>query len=145
MQKVRCRSVGLSSHNRPLLVRAMQGGWNPVMARHSAGHRGAETDVFPFVPPDTSVITFNNLCYGRLLQPVAGLAPPAPADCYRYTLSFPQVSACWTAPATVAQLEENLTVLRDPHLSAEKREQLQNFGAALYREEKVFEKLVRML
>jgi len=139
------RSVGLSSHNRPLLVRAMNEGWNPVMARHSAGHRGAETGVFPFVPPGTSLITFNNLCYGRLLQPVAGLTPPDPADCYRYTLSFPQVSACWSAPATVVQLEHNLAVLRDTMLSAEKREHLERFGAALYREEKVFEKLVRML
>lgn len=139
------RSVGLSSHNRPLLVKAMTDGWNPVMARHSAGHRGAETGVFPFVPPGTSLITFNNLCYGRLLQPVAGLTPPDPADCYRYTLSFPQVSACWSAPATVGQLEHNLAVLRDPVLSDEKREHLERFGAALYREEKVFEKLVRML
>lgn len=139
------RSIGLSSHNRPLLVRAMQEGWNPVMARHSAGHRGAETGVFPFVPPGTSLITFNNLCYGRLLQPVAGLTPPTPADCYRYTLSFPQVTACWSAPATVEQLEHNLAVLRDPHLSDEKRDHLERFGAALYREEKVFEQLVRML
>lgn len=138
------RSVGFSSHNRPLLVRAMQEGWNPVMARHSAGHRGAETAVFPFVPEGTSLITFNNLCYGRLLQPVAGMAPPAPADCYRYTLGFPQVSACWSAPATLEQLQENLAVLRDPVLSDEKREYLQCFGAALYRDEKVFEKLVRM-
>ena len=138
------RSVGLSSHNRPLLVRAMQEGWNPVMARHSAGHRGAETGVFPFLPEGTSLITFNNLCYGRLLQPVAELTPPSAADCYRYTLSFPQVTACWSAPATWEQLEENLTVLRDPTLTAEKREQLETFGAALYRDEKVFEKLVRM-
>jgi aryl-alcohol dehydrogenase-like predicted oxidoreductase len=139
------RSVGLSSHNRPLLVRAMNEGWNPVMARHSTGHRGAESGVFPFVPSGTSLITFNNLCYGRLLRPVAGLTPPAPADCYRYTLSFPQVSACWSAPATVEQLEHNLAVLRDPHLPAEGREHLERFGAALYREEKAFERLVRML
>jgi len=138
-------SVGVSSHNRPLLVHAMKEGWNPVMARHSAGHRGAETGVFPFVPPGTSLITFNNLCYGRLLRPVAGLAPPTAADCYRYTLSFPQVSACWSAPATLEQLEENLAVLRDPTLSDEARGHLERFGAALYREEKVFEKLVRML
>ena len=139
------RSIGLSSHNRPLLVRAMREGWDPVMARHSAGHRGAETGVFPFVPAGTSLITFNNLCYGRLLQPVAGMTPPAPADCYRYTLSFPQVSACWSAPATIEQLEHNLAVLRDPHLSEEKRDHLERFGAALNREEKVFERLVRML
>lgn len=139
------KSVGLSSHNRPLLVRAMRDGWNPVMARHSAGHRGAETGVFPFVPPGTSLITFNNLCYGRLLQPVAGLNPPAAADCYRYTLSFPPVSACWSAPATLEQLDETLVVLRDPVLSAAARDHLERVGAALYREEKVFEKLVRRL
>ncbi len=139
------RSVGLSSHNRPLLVRAMADGWNPVMARHSPAHRGAETGVFPFVPPGTSLITFNNLCYGRMLRPVGGMTPPTAADCYRYTLSFPQVTACWSAPATLEQLAENLAALRDPALSAEKREELERFGAALYREEKVFERLIRML
>lgn len=101
--------------------------------------------VFPFVPPGTSLITFNNLCYGRLLRPVAGLTPPSAADCYRYTLSFPQVSACWSAPATLEQLDENLAALRAPALSADSREHLERFGAALYREEKVFEKLVRMV
>lgn len=139
------RAVGLSSHNRPLLVRAMADGWNPVMARHSPAHRGAETGVFPFVPPGTSLITFNNLCYGRMLRPVGGLMPPTAADCYRYTLSFPQVSACWSAPATLEQLEENLAALWQPELSGEKRAELERFGAALYRDEKMFERLIRMV
>ncbi|QEL16376.1 HEAT repeat domain-containing protein [Limnoglobus roseus] len=138
-------AVGLSSHRRPLLVRAMADGWDVVMARHSAAHRGAETELFPAVPPGTTLITFNNLCYGRLLEPTHGLTPPTAADCYRYTLSFPQVAACWSAPATVEQLRDNLAALREPELDPGRRDDLRAFGAKLYQHEKVFERLVRML
>jgi hypothetical protein len=139
-------AVGLSSHNRPLLVRAMEEGWGPVMARHSAAHRGVEEAVFPKAAElGTTLLTFNNLCYGRMLKPVAGMAPPDPTDCYRYTLSFSAVSACWSAPATVEQLEANLRALFDPELPAERKAYLQRFGAALYREETVFLRLVRVL
>ena len=138
--------VGLSSHDRPLLVRAMEDGWNPVMARHSAAHRGAEECVFPrAVELGVPVITFNNLCYGRMLRPVAGLAPPEPADYYRYSLSQPGVAACWSAPATVEQLDANLRALADPHLPDARREALRRFGDALYREETAFRRLVRVL
>lgn len=139
-------TVGLSSHDRPLLVRAMEEGWNPIMARHSAAHRGAERIVFPkAVERGTTVLTFNNLCYGRMLRPVAGLPPPDPADCYRYSLNQPGVAACWSAPATLDQLDANLRALADPTLSDERREELVRFGAALYREETVFRRLIREL
>jgi hypothetical protein len=138
--------VGLSSHNRPLLVRAMGEGWDPVMARHSAAHRGAEEEVFPTAARlGTTLITFNNLCYGRMLQPIDGMAPPDPADCYRYTLSFPAVSACWSAPSTVEQLDANLRALTDPELPEERREYLRRFGDVLYREESAFRRMVRVL
>jgi hypothetical protein len=80
-----------------------------------------------------------------MLQPIAGMAPPDPADCYRYTLSFPAVSACWSAPATVEQLEANLRALSDPELPEERREYLRRFGDELYREETAFRRTVRML
>src|SRR5262249_39800480 len=64
---------GLSTHNRGLAVEAIEAGWDPVMVRHSVAHRGAEKEVFPHAAArGTSVITFNNTCYGRLLRPHAG-------------------------------------------------------------------------
>jgi aryl-alcohol dehydrogenase-like predicted oxidoreductase/HEAT repeat protein len=139
-------AYGLSTHSRPLAVEALETGWDPVMVRHSAAHRGAEEQIFPRAAEmGASLITFSNTCYGRLLEPHAGLSPPRAADCYRYTLMQPGVRACLSAPATLAQLDENLTALRDPPLPDERRTHLQAFGEGLYQEETTFRRFVRML
>jgi predicted aldo/keto reductase-like oxidoreductase len=139
-------AYGLSTHSRPLAVEAMEAGWDPVMVRHSAAHRGAEERVFPRAAElGVSLITFNNTCYGRLLEPRDGRPPPSAADCYRYSLAQPAVRCCFSAPATVAQLDENLAALRDPALPDERRRRLEEHGASLYREETIFRRLVRLL
>jgi hypothetical protein len=56
-----------------------------------------------------------------MLRPVGGLTPSSAADCYRYALSFPQVSACWSAPATLEQLVEKWLTCRSPREGAEAR------------------------
>jgi hypothetical protein len=53
------------------------------------------------------------------------------------------VSACFTAPATVEYLEENLDALRNPELTADVREKLLKRGEWMYREDSVFRKTVR--
>lgn len=137
-------SFGLSTHSRQLAVEAMRAGWNPVMVRHSAAHRGAEAEVFPLaVELGTSILTFNNTCYGRLLKPHGESDALAAADCYRYTLSTPGVTACWSAPATMEQLEENLAALHDPELPADRRQCLLAHGDHVYKEDSVFRELVR--
>jgi aryl-alcohol dehydrogenase-like predicted oxidoreductase len=130
---------GLSTHSRPLAADAIRDGWNPVMVRHSAAHRKAEAEVFPVARDrGTSVITFNNTCYGRLLDPSF-----RPSDCFRFTLATPGVSACFTAPATLEQLAENLDALHNPDLPDDVRERLLRRGEWLYREDTVFRRTVR--
>ncbi len=130
---------GLSTHNREIARDVIHEGWDPVMVRHSAAYRKAETDVFPHARErGTSIITFNNTCYGRLLD-----SSFRPSDCYRFTLNTPGVTACFTAPATLEFLEENLDALRDPELSAEVRERLVARGTAMYREDTAFRRTVR--
>jgi HEAT repeat protein len=137
-------TFGLSTHSRPLAIEAMDSGWNPVMVRHSAAHRGAEAQVFPHAAArGTSLITFNNTCYGRLLRPIGSEAPPSAADCYRYTWTQPGVCCCFSAPATLAQLDENLAAMQHPELPPERRERLLAHGAALYQEETIFRRWVR--
>jgi aryl-alcohol dehydrogenase-like predicted oxidoreductase len=137
-------AYGLSTHSRPLAVEALDAGWDPIMVRHSAAHRGAEQEIFPrAVQRGASLITFSNSCYGRLLRPHHEMPPPSAADCYRYTLMQPGVRACLSAPASLAQLEDNLAALCDPVLPEERRNYLLSLGAKLYEEETVFRKFVR--
>ncbi len=133
----------LSTHNRTLAVEAMETGWNPLMVRHSAAHRGAEHQLFPrAVELGTSLITFNNTCYGRLLKP-RDAVPPCASDFYRYTLAHPAVTVCLTAPATQEQLEENLSAMVDLELPEDRRRRLHEYGDAVYREDTIFRQLVR--
>lgn len=130
---------GLSTHNRSIARDAIIEGWNPVMVRHSAAHRKAETEVLPHARErGTSILTFNNTCYGRLLDPSF-----SPSDCFRYTLNTPGVSACFTAPSTLEYLEENLKALHDPGLPDDVRGKLLKRGEWMYREDTVFRKTVR--
>src|SRR5262249_20228013 len=146
VQQGKVAAYGLSTHNRTLAVEALSAGWNPVMVRHSAAHRGAEKEVFPrAVSAGVGLIVFNNTCYGRLLQPRGDRKPPGAADCYRFSLAQPGVAMCLSAPATLAQLEENLDVIRDPALPEDRRQMLEAWGAELYREETLFRKVVREL
>lgn len=138
------RIYSLSTHDRSLAVQAIEAGWNPVMVRHSAAHRKAEREVFPYaVAHGTSVITFNNTCYGRLLQPLGPPPTPTAADCYRYTLKQPSVAACWTAPATLDELQDNLLALHDPELTLDREQALLQQGALLYANEKRFLHTIR--
>ena len=50
---------------------------------------------------------------------------------------------CLSAPATLAQLDENLQALHDPALPDERRQLLLEQGAEVYREETLFRRLVR--
>jgi len=137
---------GLSTHNRTLAMQAMERDWNPVMVRHSAAHRGAEEAVFGHaVQHDVKLITFNNTCYGRLLQSDGENPPPTAADCYRFSLSQPGVSLCWTAPSTCEQLRDNLKAMTEPELPPHRREALIAQGANVYAEDKLFERCVRAI
>jgi hypothetical protein len=139
-------AFGLSTHSRPLAVEALEAGWGPMMVRHSAAHRGAEGCIFPRAAElGTGLLTFNNTCYGRLLQARGDAPPPRPADCYRYTLAQPGVTACLSAPATLEQLDENLEALRDPELPEDRRQLLLAQGESVYEEDTTFRKLVRAL
>jgi aryl-alcohol dehydrogenase-like predicted oxidoreductase len=139
-------AFGLSTHSRPLAVEALEAGWGPVMVRHSAAHRGAEERILPRAAElGVGLLTFNNTCYGRLLQARGDVPPPRPADCYRYTLAQPGVTACLSAPATLEQLAENLQALRDPELPEDRRQSLLAQGERVYEEDTMFRRLVRAL
>jgi aryl-alcohol dehydrogenase-like predicted oxidoreductase/HEAT repeat protein len=145
-QAGKIRSFGFSTHHRDLAAQALaERPWPVIMTRHSAAHPGAEEALLPLaLRQGTGVLTFSALCYGRLLQPIAGAPPPpSAADCYRYSLSQPGVAACLSAPRRFKELAENLEALRAPVLPPEALAALRAHGRLVHAEDRRFDHLVR--
>jgi predicted aldo/keto reductase-like oxidoreductase len=122
------RFVGVSSHKRKFLGEmAGQGEFDVLHLRYNAAHRGAEIDIFPYLPEEREkrpgTVSFTATRWGKLLDPKnmpSGEKPPTAADCYRFVLSNPAVDVCMTGAKTVEQMHENLAVLdRGPMTGAE--------------------------
>lgn len=141
-------AIGFSSHDRALVeaaVRAHRAPWDVVMVRHSAAHPGAEDSLFAAAAAaDVGVLGFSATSYARLLAPSPALAaPPSAADCYRYTLSQPGVSAVVSAPRGARELAENLAVLAAPSLDAARLAELRAHGRHVREESLDFARHVR--
>jgi predicted aldo/keto reductase-like oxidoreductase len=135
------RFVGMSSHERPLFGKIARGEVKaPVdffQLRYNAVHTGAEQDIFPHLPEENrpGIVVFTATCWGRLLKPKlmpAGERPLAPADCYRFVLSHPDVNVCVTGPSTAAQMEDNLEALDAGPLDEEEMARLRRIGKHIY-------------
>ena len=129
-------------------LQAVRDGWDVLMIRHSLAHRGAEEELLPCAAAAaTGIIAFSSLCYGRLPQaPDASETRrprPQAADCYRYTLSQPGISACLTAPRDLEQLRHNLQVLQQPTFDPETLAALRPWGDAAYRQHRAFVEWLR--
>jgi aryl-alcohol dehydrogenase-like predicted oxidoreductase/HEAT repeat protein len=142
------RAAGFSTHHRDVACAAISAAaWDVVMIRHSAAHPGAEDAFLPLAAArGVGVLTFSALCYGRLLEASADLdGRPAPtaADCYRYSLSQPGVTACISAPQRYRELVENLAVLDAPVLGPAALDELRAHGRRVHARSRDFNELVR--
>jgi predicted aldo/keto reductase-like oxidoreductase len=135
------RFVGMSGHKRSLFGKiAGEEVKAPVdffQVRYNAVHSGAEQDIFPHLPQENrpGVVVFTATCWGKLLKPKlvpAGERPLAPADCYRFVLSHPDVNVCVTAPSTAAQMEDNLKALDAGPLDEEEMARVRRIGKHIY-------------
>lgn len=136
------RAIGFSTHDRALAGAALASQpWDVVMTRHSAAHPGIEDELLPQAHArGVGVLTFSALCYGRM---VAGPGAPSAADCYRYSLAQPGVSACLSAPRRHRELLENLEVVARPELPSEAVAALRQHGAGVRIENQRFGELIR--
>jgi aryl-alcohol dehydrogenase-like predicted oxidoreductase/HEAT repeat protein len=135
------RAAGISTHDRALACDAVDRGLDVVMVRHSAAHRGAESTVLPHAAAHgTGVLTFSNLCYGRMLHrtPAALTSAVTAPDCYRYSLSQHGVHACIAAPRRYSELLEDLAVVESPKLAPERQAELRAHGAHVYARSKAW-------
>ena len=151
MEMERCKEKGLvhtfgvSTHSRSL-AREFLDEWPAVMVRHNAAHTGVEREVLPHVDRNkVGLITFSNLCYGRMVSELPGWDKgiPSAADAYRYSLSQEGVTGCWSAPSTIAQLRENLSALTRGPMSPEELGALRAYGRELYRLNTGFNRFIR--
>ena len=146
MQRLRdagkVRAVGFSTHDRELAIGALaRAPWDVVMTRHSAAHPGIEAALLPHaVAAGAGVLAFSALCYGRM---VSGPGAPSAADCYRYSLSQPGVTACISAPRRHRELIENLDVVAQPDLAPDAMARVRAHGAAVRIEDHRFNTLIR--
>ncbi|MBL0216896.1 MAG: aldo/keto reductase [Myxococcales bacterium] len=136
------RAIGFSTHDRGLAIDALaRSPWDVVMTRHSAAHPGIEDALLARAQAaGAGVLTFSALCYGRM---VSGPGAPEPADCYRYSLSQPGVTACITAPRRHRELVENLAVLERTQLDETELARLRAHGAGVRIENQRFNTLIR--
>ena len=131
------RFVGMSSHKRPLFGKIARGEVKAPVdffhVRYNAVHTGAEQDIFPHLPQENrpGIVVFTATCWRKLLKPrlmPAGERPLAPADCYRFVLSHPDVNVCVTGPSTAAQMEDNLKALDAGPLDEEEMARIRRIG-----------------
>lgn len=112
------KHIGISGHNRKLFPKLEEEGIFDVFhIRYNAAHRGAETEVFPFMKSENraGIVTFVSTKNGKLLNPKKmppGEDPLTAVDCYRFILSNPNVDACMSGAKNSEQMKENLKTLK---------------------------------
>lgn len=130
------RYVGASTHNRSVALQLIENkACDVLMLRYNMAHRKIEDDVLPAAySSDIPVVAFTCTRWGSLLagHPNWHNSPPTAADCYRYALHNQAVNLALTAPQSISQLEENLSVLNAPKLSTHEVQQWQSYGALIY-------------
>lgn len=140
------RFLALSTHNRPLLPSLLDdsvrgGPFDVFMFRYNAVHRGAETDILPFVPPAPrpGLIAYTATRWGHLLDPAKmppGELPASASDCYRFALTQPDVDLVLTGPANQEQMDEALRALDRGPLPPDEIERMCRIGDFVYRHDK---------
>ena len=132
----RVRHLAVSAHHRPVFQQYASDPRLAVwMTRYNAAHRGAEREVFPYLPAAASarpgVVSYTATRWGTLLDPrytPAGARTPTAADCYRFVLSHPAVDVCLTAPATLEEMTANLAALAQGPMSDDELQWLRAVG-----------------
>lgn len=130
------RYVGATVHNRALALQLIEDGQCEVlMHRYNMAHSKAEEKVLPAAhSTGIPVIAFTCTRWGSLLtgHPEWQKQVPHSTDCYRFALRHPAVRLALTAPQTLTQLKENLTVLQASQLNPQEEALWREYGAKVY-------------
>lgn len=129
------RFLAISSHQRPLFRTFLDDGRYDVFhLRYNAAHRGAEEEVFPFLPnPERGpgIVAFTCLRWGDLLNPrrmPPGERPLTAGECYRFALSNANVQVAITGPRNEEEMRHALDALSAGPLDEEEEARIRRVG-----------------
>jgi len=128
--------IALSGHNRKFFGELAQRSDNPIdifMIRYNAAHRGAEKEIFPYLPKENppGVTIYTATRWGKLLNPKKmpeGEKPLSASDCYRFALSDPNVDLCITGPRNEGEMLEGFEAIEKGPLSEEEIDRIKMIG-----------------
>jgi aryl-alcohol dehydrogenase-like predicted oxidoreductase len=134
------RFLGMSGHRRAAFSDLAKRVDNPIdvfMLRYNAANRGAEKDVFPFLPRENrpGMTTYTATRWSLLLKKrkmPKGENPLTAAECYRFVLSNPKVDLCLMGPASESQLLQGLHALEHGPLSEKEMARIRKIGDHVY-------------
>lgn len=101
--------------------------------RYNAAHRGAETEIFPFLSDERrpGIVTYTATRHGYLLKSrhmPTGESPLTSADCYRFVMSNPAVDICLCGPKDTQEMKEGLKALDLGPLEDEELKRIKKIG-----------------
>jgi len=143
-EKGLARFIGMSGHNRKLFKDlARDNRFDLFQIRYNPAHRGAEKDCFSAFETDTppGLVTYTATRWGHLLQQKHMPKKESPLlarDCYRFSLSRPQVNICLCGPKDEGQMAHALTALEKGPLSPEEMERITRIGSYVHDHQKGF-------
>jgi aryl-alcohol dehydrogenase-like predicted oxidoreductase len=134
------RHLAVSCHNRPLFQRyRAEGLFDVFHLRYNAAHRGAESEIFPYLGEPAlrpGTVAFTALRWGSLIKPAAappGEPVPTPADCYRFVLAHPDVDVVIAGPKNMTHLHQAAEALDRGPMSEEELAWMQRVGDHVYK------------
>ena len=140
----KAKAIGISTHDRKFAGEmARTGVLDVLMVRYNAAHRGAETDIFPFIGTGKpGIVSYTATRWTRLLRRPKGWpegeALPTPGMTYRFALNHPSVNVVLTAPRDLSQFEENLAEVRKGPLNEEEMAFMRRFGDVVHNRKEWF-------
>ncbi len=133
-----CRAIAVSCHHRPTFQKYIEDrNIDVIMLRYNACHRGAEKEVFPFLPAEggPGVFGYTATRWGHLLDAQRippELGPLSAADCYRFVLARPEIDLVFCGPSERSHVQEAIRALRAPPMSEEELERARRIGDYVY-------------
>lgn len=138
------RAVGMSTHDRKFAGKlAAEGGLDVMMIRYNAAHRGAESDIFPYLEKyNPGIVSFTATRWRYLIRSPKDYPKDSPIPTagmtYRFVLSNPHVHVCMTAPSNLKHFDENMAEVKKGPLSEEEMEFMRKFGDMVYQRKRWF-------